>query len=315
MTDISPETVQDAEPAAPAIPAPILSRAPMPKLIAEAVAHVMSKVTKLEHTETNTHGNYRYASVDDFYEMVRPLMAEAGLVIIPEELETSMVTTQSQSSTRSWLKIKYDFTLNVGGQEWEYRPKRTAMADATMGSQAFGAAASYAEKFFLRALFKVSTGEPDMDAEAQSQLPASAAQNSRQAQGMGREDRGRQPQTGQRRQEPGTKTSAQAKRDGDWEALTRGMALQRSEEELTAWAASHERDLAKLPRQWKIQVREQYVKELERVRELDERRARQLDGADLNRPLDDQVEEDDGLGFGGEPLAEETFPGDHPAPE
>lgn len=310
MNDNSdPEAIRDADSTA-TFPASVLLRQPMPAEVAIAVAEVMKRIAKLDKTETNKHGGYRYASVDDFYEMVRPLLAETGLVIIPEELSTSSLNTTTANGTRTWLVIKYDFTLNVGGVEWEFRPKRTAMADSSMGSQAFGAAASYAEKFFLRSLFKIATGEPDIDAAEAQPLPALS---SRQAQGMG-QDRGRPSAapSQQRRAEPGIKSSAQAKRDGDWEKLTKGMALQRSEEELRAWAATHEKDLAKLPRQWKIEVREQYVKELERVRDLDEKRARELDSTDLNQSLDDQGAEDDGMGFGGDALEDESFPGDRP---
>lgn len=328
MTD-APETVRDAEPTQPAIPLAVYERHPMPKEVAEAIAAVMGELTKLEYTQTNTYSNYRYAGVDDFYEAIRPLMAKAGLVIVPEEISTSSLSTETSNGKRSWLVIKYDFTLNVGGVEWGFRPKRTAMADASMGSQAFGAAASYAEKFFLRALFKVATGEPDIDGAAEGAGESLPALTSRQAQGMGQDNnqfkRGAENQ--QRRQEgqtqqrqtsnAGTKTAAQAKRDGDWNALVDGMAIQRSEEELVAWGVGHENDLKRLPREWKVQARELYVKELARVRRNDEDRAtRQADGMDPNKGFDDQTDEggwdaatNDALNG---PEEDDTFPGDRP---
>ena len=90
MTDASDsDIVRDAEPASPAIAPAALERQPMPKEVAEAIVMVMSELKKLEYTQTNTYSNYRYAGVDDFYEAVRPLMAQAGLVIVPEEISTS----------------------------------------------------------------------------------------------------------------------------------------------------------------------------------------------------------------------------------
>lgn len=293
------EAVREEEPAAPAIIVDAERRAPMPQAITEAVLEVMAGVKKLAQNERNDHGGYTFASVDDFYEMVRPLMATAGLWVFPEEIATSFRATQSGQNTSTWLVVKFEFSFfHKSGVQWDHRPVRTIMANAAMGPQAFGAAASYADKFFLRALFRIATGELEIDHGVDGALPALS---SRQAQGMGRDDnqftRGPNQPRGQQRggaSGGGQKSPAQAKRDGDWDLMTKGMAIQRSEEELTAWGKAHERDLARLPREWKVQARELYVKELERVRALDEARARDLDRRDLNQPLDDQGE-DDGL--------------------
>ena len=43
---------------------------------------------------------------------------------------------------------------------------RSIMVPASMGSQAFGSAQSYALKQFLRSLFQISTGEKDQDIDA-----------------------------------------------------------------------------------------------------------------------------------------------------
>lgn len=308
------DTVREAEPAAPAL-APDAPIPTMPQAIALAIVTVMGKIDRLEKNETNPHGNYRYASVDDFYDLVRPLMAEAGLIILPLELATSFRTAQTGDKSRTWLVVKYGFLMtHQDGTQWGHMPVRTIMADASMGSQAFGAAASYADKFFLRALFRIATG--DVEVDGQPAGPLADPVTSRQAQGMGRDQNARtqqrQPpaQTQQRRADPGTKSSAQAKRDGDWEKLTKGMRLQRNEDELNAWAASHEGDLAKLPRVWKIQVREEFVKYRDELRDA----AREADRMDTNRSAEDQEADDDGMGFDGEPAADDgRFPGDRPA--
>lgn len=144
----------------------------MDNSIVKAVASVMSDVPKLAKGEKNSHGNYNFASIDDFLEAVRPLMAKAGLVIVSDEEDFEVIGEGKDT----WLKMRYAFTLHAA--DALYGPiYRTTMVRASMGSQAFGAAQSYAEKQFLRSLFKIATGEGgaiDADSHAQSNLPANA---------------------------------------------------------------------------------------------------------------------------------------------
>jgi len=56
--------------------------------------------------------------------------------------------------------IRYAFTLQHG-EETAGPYRRSIAVNAKMGSQAFGAAQSYALKQFLRSLFQISTGEKD----------------------------------------------------------------------------------------------------------------------------------------------------------
>ena len=55
--------------------------ASMPPKVAAAVSAVMSAVPKLAKTSKNSHGNYNFASIDDFLEAIRPLCAKNGLII------------------------------------------------------------------------------------------------------------------------------------------------------------------------------------------------------------------------------------------
>lgn len=143
-----------------------------PPKVAAAIVAVMGEVPKLAKTEKNTHGSYNFASIDDFLEAVRPLCAKHGLIIAQDE--ESFEVKESDKST--WLMIGYSFTLaHASGEVWDHKPKRTIMVNAKMGSQAFGAAQSYALKQYMRSLFQIATGEKGMDADEhpQSNLPAS----------------------------------------------------------------------------------------------------------------------------------------------
>jgi len=134
------------------------SRAAIPPKVAAAICAVMGDVPKLGKGEKNSHGNYNFASIDDFLEAVRPLCSKHGLIIAQDE--------ESVENVNGWLIIRFAFTLaHSSGETWAHRQTRTAMVNAKMGSQAFGAAQSYALKQYMRALFQIATGEKGNDAD------------------------------------------------------------------------------------------------------------------------------------------------------
>lgn len=138
----------------------------MPPKVASAITEVMKEVPKLAKTEKNSHGNYNFASIDDFLEAVRPLCAKHGLIISQDE--------ESFEMSDGWLIVRFAFTLaHSSGETWAHRPRRTIMVSAKMGSQAFGAAQSYCLKQFERSLFQIATGEKGQDADehAPADLP------------------------------------------------------------------------------------------------------------------------------------------------
>ncbi len=151
----------------------------MPPKVANAIVAVMGEVPKLQKGERNTHGSYNFAGIDDFLEAVRPLCAKHGLVIMQDEADFQTkegVSRDKQGREKEtlWLIIRYEFTLaHSSGETWAHKPKRTIMVNGSMGSQAFGAAQSYALKQFMRAAFQIATGEAgqDVDAHAPEQIP------------------------------------------------------------------------------------------------------------------------------------------------
>lgn len=120
--------------------------------IPAAICAVMGEITTLSKSMKNKHGNYNYASVDDFLDAVRPLNAKHGLVIRQVEEDLSI--------NDKWLHIKYRyFVANaVDGIELDYGCKSVA-TNGAMGSQAYGSAESYGLKNFLRSLLMISTGD------------------------------------------------------------------------------------------------------------------------------------------------------------
>lgn len=142
---------------------------PMPPEIASRVLLVMRSVGPITKESKNAQGNYQYASVDAFLEMINPACAEAGLIITPIELSCDLTEFESSNDrgtkTRRQYTFKYNFMLIAeDGTSWcNERDVRSVTVEAT-GAQASGAAQSYALKQFMRALFQIPTGDEDADA-------------------------------------------------------------------------------------------------------------------------------------------------------
>lgn len=148
----------------------------LPPNVAAAVSKVMQGVEKLDKEESNKFANYKYAGIESYLEMVRPLCAAAGLIILQEEEGYELVTTQDKKGESiAWLVMRFAFGLaHSSGETWTGVIHRTGMVQANMGSQAFGAAQSYALKSFLRSLGLIATGDTeDADSHAQRDLPSS----------------------------------------------------------------------------------------------------------------------------------------------
>ncbi len=131
----------------------------VPPKIAAAITLVMGKVRVLQKGDENRHGGYNFASIDKFLEIVGGVCAEAGLIIMQDEIE--MEVFPSPVGKGSWLRVKYEFWLVHSSGEMMAKPfTRTVMVQAT-GGQSFGSAQSYTLKQFQRSLFQISTGDKD----------------------------------------------------------------------------------------------------------------------------------------------------------
>ncbi len=148
----------------------------MPPEIAKAVIAIKKQIKSLGKDSENKFARFKYVSVDKFYEVIGPLMATNGLFTIVDEVSCAVEKRETQSDQGQikasvWLTAQYDLTLfhESGAQ---YGPIHRAITVAATGPQAFGSGMSYVEKYFLRSLFKIPTGEEDADAEQQEGVPA-----------------------------------------------------------------------------------------------------------------------------------------------
>jgi hypothetical protein len=122
--------------------------------IANAIVSVQQSVQKYEQDKKNSYGKYNYLGIDGYYEKLRPLLNNANISILCNEVSCDLVDSK-------YLKTTYEFSvLHKDGDYWESGIKRTVIVPYT-GGQTCGSSLSYAEKFFLRTVFKIATGEID----------------------------------------------------------------------------------------------------------------------------------------------------------
>lgn len=144
----------------------------MPPEIAGAIIKVMRGAKQLGFDERNQHGGYSYASIDKFLSAFNPLLADAGLLLLIEELRVEYRdgAVNEKGRTTQWAMPHYEIWLaHESGAMWG--PLHRHLALPMTGPQTFGAAESYVQKRLLRGLFMVPTGEKDADETAPSEMP------------------------------------------------------------------------------------------------------------------------------------------------
>ena len=135
----------------------------MPKSVAARVVAVTRNIKKLFRDERNKFAEYNYVSIDSFYEALGPLMADAGIFVIADEVKSVV--------DKGILVSEYELYL-VSEEGDMFGPIKTNVSVKAQGPQAYASAKSYCEKYFLRQIFKVPTGEKiDADMHDKDILP------------------------------------------------------------------------------------------------------------------------------------------------
>lgn len=157
---------------------------PIPGSIVKAICKIMVTVDAVKKSNRNQHGNYMFASTDDVYAAVTRKMGEVGLVLIALEDKCEIKRFEKTIKEKGtilrdkdgnplteivqWAHMEFSFVLATEDGTWtDPRAKRTLYIQVT-GAQTFQAAQSYAEKAYLRSLFKLPSGDMDLDSMPQA---------------------------------------------------------------------------------------------------------------------------------------------------
>jgi len=139
---------------------PVIEKKAIPKSITEAICKVQISLEALKKENRNAFAKYMYVSADDMYAALTRKLASAGLVIIPTELEPVRLI---DVDGKAHAYFHYGFTLACGADTYSDPSLSRSMFIQITGPQTFGSAESYLQKTFLRGLFKIPTGEHDLD--------------------------------------------------------------------------------------------------------------------------------------------------------
>jgi len=142
---------------------------PIPASIVKAICTIKARLEAVKKTQRNQHGGYSFASTDDIYAALARKMGEVGLIVLTNEDASEVVRVEKDGKISQWLKATYSFVLATVDGTWsDPRARRTLYIQIT-GPQTFQAAQSYAEKSYLRSVFKLPTGDMDLDAMPQAE--------------------------------------------------------------------------------------------------------------------------------------------------
>lgn len=109
----------------------------------------------LKKDERNDHGKFNFVSIDEYYESVASVALKHGVFWL------STVTKVEPDGDILWFH--YEYTIFDGGNG-KLGPVVVVVPHPWQKAQTAGSAQSYADKVFMRQVFKVVTGEPDADA-------------------------------------------------------------------------------------------------------------------------------------------------------
>lgn len=131
--------------------------------IVDAVLKTQETVGRLGKADFNAHGKYNFVSIDTYYAQVASVAGANGLTWI------ARVTSASPYGEKG-IRLDYTFDLmhSSGGKLGDVF--QHPIIHPVQGAQTAGSALSYADKLFMRHVFKVVTGEGDADDTAPNSL-------------------------------------------------------------------------------------------------------------------------------------------------
>lgn len=206
-----------------------------------AYAKAQAEMGEVYKRVNNTFFNSQYADLSAVLDAVRPAFSSNGLAII-----------QSPSFDGEVVSVETIITHIGGGWLRSVLSMKPMKADP----QGIGSATTYAKRYAILSLAGVAPEGEDDDGNAASANGSKPEPGKRFTKELERPEEG---------QPVARKSSAQAKKDGDWDVILKELAEQRTLDELLAWAKSRSKMIKALPRKWFDEVE---IKYLDRKNEL-----------------------------------------------
>ena len=142
-------------------------------LIFKKLGEVMSKIGAIDKGQRNVQQGFMFRGIDDFMNALHGLMAEAGIIILPSEVEHVQETFQTAkggTQFRTRLHLQFTFVSTEDGS--------SVTADgwgeaADNGDKGYNKCKSIALKYVLMQMFLVPTKDiADLDRETADDVVA-----------------------------------------------------------------------------------------------------------------------------------------------
>ena len=137
--------------------------------IYEKLLAIQGGVDKFVKDGKNTSDKYDYVSSDQVLAVVRPLLVEQKLLLIPSIVNHNLLVGETKSGTTRYmteLDILMTWVDCESGEKLE-TPYYAQGVDLA-GEKGVGKALTYAEKYFFMKLFHVPTGKDDPDSDGKT---------------------------------------------------------------------------------------------------------------------------------------------------
>ena len=143
----------------------------MPASIVKAISAIKSTVEAVKKSQRNSHGGYMFSSTDDVYAAISRKMGEVGYHVHALEEKCEIVRIEKETKdgkvTVQWLHAVYSFLHATETDSWSHPKDRRTIYVQITGPQTFQGAQSFAEKSYFRSLFKLPSGDMDLDSMPQ----------------------------------------------------------------------------------------------------------------------------------------------------
>jgi hypothetical protein len=198
-----------------------------------AIISVKGKIKRLEKAGENLFDKYHFTSIDDFKDLIRPLLAENGLYMsISETGFETVLQKNNKGDEKTQCKIGFEIWLTYKDGSETKPVKSTVMLPYT-GAQTAGIAESYAIKNWGKSQLLASSGDTGEEADT-------------------------------RKQDEYSETDVLSKKDATplYAALQKEMreiALERNSDAMLKWASDNRSLYMSLPPDWRDSIKTEYA--------------------------------------------------------
>lgn len=138
------------------------------QVILPLLVEVAREMPRLNKDANNQYANYRYVSIDTYYDLIASRLIAAGINWVLNEVANEVMPDNKH------VRFRYEVNLFHVSGHYLSRFSTLSIVHPIQGAQTAGSALSYADKCWMRQLFKIPTGEGDADIlpnQPQQQLP------------------------------------------------------------------------------------------------------------------------------------------------